>query len=142
MYRSTRPTPVGPPQAYLTYAMTAPLRTHWRRATCAEFECASYLNGWLTVLPSDDARCDYIRQASGRRFTECAAEAGMTEFRFEPGQVCFGESDHRVPVGRPPLYVVRHGDWRAWKPLRRHGDADGWVNDLYEHEQQLAKARE
>lgn len=142
MIRTYRPPPAGEPRDYLTYAVASPARTHWRAATCAEFECGAYLRGWATILPADDPRCDYIRQASGRRYREERTPDGMTRFEFEAGQTCFGQADHRVPVGRPPLYVVRRGDWRSWTPLRRHSGADAWVDDFRSHQERLAKERE
>ncbi len=54
--------PVG---AMQTYAILAPRSTHYRRATCAEFECPDYVNGFALVadLATDlgQAQATYIR---------------------------------------------------------------------------------
>ena len=64
---------------------------------------------------------------------------GLTEFTFEAGQTCFVE--HRVPLEREPLYVVRDGDWRGnprGTAPRIHTRPDDWVDDFAEHQQRLA----
>lgn len=135
-------TPLGRPQDYLTFRIVAPIATHWRPATCEEFECGAYARGWTTTVPSLGAQVDYIRSRSGRRFTEVINADGTVTFTFEPGQRCFGAADHRVALGRPAHCLVRHGDWRASKPLRTHSGPDAWLDDLHAHEEQRAHERE
>lgn len=125
--------PVGPPSAYQTYRQSAPLRTHWRSATCAEYECQAHLNGWLSIVPSVGDLADYIRADRARRWTEERGPDGMSTFRFEPGQTCYEQSRHAVPLERPPLNLVLLGDWRVNKPLRSHQRPELWVEDFQEH---------
>ena len=127
--------PKAPPQAYKTYQIVSPLSTHFRPGTCDEAGCLAYRHGWQTNI--DEAtdlgqrQAHYIRKLSGRRFSERRTELGITAFEFEAGQKCFRE--HRVPLDRPELYVVRGGDWRAYGDARKHSGPDAWVNDFGEH---------
>lgn len=134
--------PRVPPQMMQTYSVAAPLRTHWRPATCAEVECGSYLRGWRTIVPAQGVHADYIRSQSGRRYTVELGPDGLATFTFEAGQRCFHAHDHRVPLGRPPVYLVRAGDWRQSTPLRNHSGADPWVDDLRSHTERVARERE
>jgi hypothetical protein len=130
--------PALPVQAYKTFEVRRPLATHFRPGTCAEADCPAYERGWTTnVDESTDlgqAQAHYIRKESGRRFREESHPEGMTAFVFEAGQKCFAE--HRVPLDRPALYVVRGGDWRG-NPLRefyQHSRPDFWVEDFALHQ--------
>jgi hypothetical protein len=128
-----------------TYGFASPLATHWRRATCAEVECGGYTHGWKTIVPADSEQAQYIRAMSGRHFTEKQGDApGLAEFTFSPGQMCFRAADHRMPLERPPLFVVRDGDWRG-NPTgnsRRHVSADDWVDDFRTHQDRIAQAHQ
>lgn len=129
---------------FKTYEILAPMPTHFRPATCREIECRGYIGGWSTSLTADDPRCDYIRRSSGRRFREERNPDGTVTFLFEPGQMCFRASEHRVSLEREPIYVVRGGDFRGnplGTPARRHRAAD-WVNDFAEHQDGIASAIE
>ncbi|NUP18434.1 MAG: hypothetical protein HOZ81_20585 [Streptomyces sp.] len=137
-----RITPNLPVEAYKTYRVTSPLATHWRAATCAEVDCPAHVNGWQSTIDETtilgQQQAFYIRKQSGRRFTEERPEAGLTRFRFEAGQRCFGQ--HQVPLGRPELYLVRGGDWRGnpTGELRQHTNAQDWIDDFGEHQDNLA----
>lgn len=145
--RST--TPGFGPAAMKTYQVSSPRETHYRDATCAEVDCRNHAKGWVTVI--DEAtdlgakQARYIRSVCRpagaavvikvrARYTEAKTPAGWTEFTFGPGQECF--TPHKVPVGRPELYVVRDGDWRG-NPRRtepyRHTRAEYWVEDMQGH---------
>ena len=132
-----RPGPVGPVQAYKTYAIRQPLSTHFRRATCAEVDCRAYLGGWITRVPRGSDLAEYIASgAHGRRYIETTGlDSEGREFVFEAGQACFRASEHRIPLGRPPLYVVRGGDHRGNPTGERriHHRAEDWAEDLGEH---------
>lgn len=150
-----RLTPQGPPEAYKTYRVAAPLPSHWRPATCEEVDCPSYLQGWKTVIDEatelgqrqahyvrseclDDAAANRPAVGGRRRYRE-AREAGLTVFTFEPGQRCF--ATHSQPLEREPLYVVRGGDWRGNPrgiPARVHQRGEDWVEDFASHQQKLA----
>ncbi|MET8987759.1 hypothetical protein ABZW49_20120 [Nonomuraea wenchangensis] len=142
----TRITPALPVQAFQTYQVVAPPATHWRAATCAEADCPAYLHGWRSVI---DERTDlgqkqahYIRRESGRRFAEDRDPAGLTVFAFEAGQRCF--APHQVRTARPEVYLVRGGDWRGnpTGQVRRHANAEDWVEDFQEHQGRLAETIE
>lgn len=132
-----------PVTAVQTYQVLAPLRTHFRKATCAEVDCPHHLHGWRSVLPSDDPRCDYIRHASGRRFTEVKREGGLTEFRFHPGQDCFAAADHHVRLEREERFLIRSGDHRG-NPDGRVTEVScaSWTDDFGEHQEKLADQAE
>lgn len=133
--------PIGPADAYKTYALAAPISTHRRPASCVEVECDAWRHGWISLIDvSTDIgvqQANYIRLHSGRSFT--ASEVGtLVTFTFPSGQTCFGE--HTVLLEREPIYSVRDGDWRG-NPTgrtRRHVRADDWVDDFANHQQQLA----
>lgn len=130
--------PQMPVQAYKTYELSAPLASHWRKATCAEVDCPHWTHGWATtvVTGSDDEAL--IRRAR-RRFTAEHQADGFTRFMFEPGQPCFAASRHQLPLEREPLYVVRGGDWRAnTGRVRTHTSGESWVDDFATHQDQLA----
>ena len=82
----------------------------------------------------------YIRNQSGRRFTEDRDQApGLTVFVFEAGQTCFDAGRHQTRLERPELYIVRGGDWRGHTGNeRKHTRPEHWVEDFAEHQQQLA----
>lgn len=142
MQAVNRITPNMAVEAYKTYRIASPLATHWRDATCAEADCEHHRDGWqstideATVLGQQQAH--YIRRQSGRGFTEERLASGLTRFTFPAGQSCFA-GPHRVPVGRPELYVVRDGDWRG-NPTgqSRTLRPQDWIDDFGEHQNRLA----
>jgi hypothetical protein len=142
--------PKLPAGAMKTYAILRPTSTHFRPATCAEVDCPQYLHGWRTVVDESTdlgaRQAHYIRTQSGRSFHEQRDRTGVgvlgaVTFTFGPGQMCFRTADHRVPVGRPELFVVREGDWRG-NPRRTeprvHKRAADWVDDFANHQDRLA----
>jgi hypothetical protein len=130
--------PVG---SYKTYQLSAPRGTHWRPSTCDEADCEFYVNGWSTAIDESTelgkGQAYYIRNQSGRRFTE-DRHGSLTTFRFEAGQTCFAE--HEARLDRPELYIVRGGDWRGnpTGEVRQHTRASDWVDDFADHQQTLA----
>lgn len=137
-----RLTPALPPQAMKTYALAAPLQTHFRPATCAEVDCPNYLHGWRTVVDETSElgreQAAYIRTQAGRRF-EATREGGLTTFTFEAGQECF--ATHQQPLEREPIYLVKEGDWRGnprGTSPRVHTRPEFWVEDFGTHQQHLA----
>lgn len=142
MRQPNRIQPALPAAAMKTYALVAPLASHWRPARCEEVDCANQAAGWRTVIDEatelGQAQAYYVRAQSGRRFVE-TREAGLTVFTFEPGQRCFAA--HQAPLEREPTYLVKGGDWRGnprGTPLRQHARPQDWVEDFAEHQQQLA----
>ncbi len=141
----TRITPNLPASAYKTYAITSPISTHFRPATCEEAGCGAYAGGWHTTVDEStelgQRQAYYVRKLSGRRFSEHRNEAGLTVFDFEAGQQCFRSAEHRVSLQRPENFTVLGGDWRG-NPLGiqpyKHDRAENWVDDFANHQQKLA----
>lgn len=130
------------PESYKTYQIVAPLRTHFRPASCEEAQCQGWANGWKTTVLPDSPQANYIRSRSGRRFIEQRNQDGTVSFVFSPGQMCFRASEHRVPLEREPFYVVRGGDFRGNPrgiPNVRHKAGD-WVDDFANHQQSIHDA--
>lgn len=137
--------PKMPPQAYKTFAILAPVSSHWRKATCAEVDCPNYLNGWRVRIEGLDEEMLHAARASGRRFTELHVAEGETWLVYEAGQPCFRAGQHRKRLDEPELYVVRDGDWRGnprGTPARRHSRPEHWVENFAEHQQGLADAHQ
>jgi hypothetical protein len=140
--------PALPAAKMQTYAISAPLATHWRPATCEEADCGAYLHGWQSFIDEStelgQRQAHYIRRESRRRFTEERNEAGITEFTFEAGQRCFKSDQHRVRNYRDERYLVRGGDFRGNPTgMRRvHKNAAEWQEDFQGHQDRLATALE
>lgn len=138
-----RVTPLLPVQQMKTYAITSPLTSHYRRATCEEAGCGAYERGWRTTCDEKTElgtnHAQYIRGMSGRRYTESKDEEGRTVFTFEPGQPCFAQSEHRVFLDRPSWFLVKNGDWRQSETVRIHQKAEDWIEDFREHHDKLTK---
>lgn len=142
--------PAMAPSAYKTYAVVAPLSSHFRPATCAEVDCPHYVNGWgvrIHQLPPEDQAA--LRVATFNRdgrtyrysYVEREMEAGETWLLYKPGQPCFQASRHRTRIERPELYVVRDGDHRGnprGTKARLHQNPAHWQEDFAEHQQKLA----
>jgi len=141
-----RVTPALPMQAYKTYALATPLRTHFRRATCEEVGCRHWKEGWrMQIDPNNDLgarQLNYIRLHSGRAYVQVPGPQGASvTLLFKPGQRCFAE--HRIPLEREPLVAVRGGDWRGNPDgmIRRHTRAADWVEDFAEHQIKIIEER-
>lgn len=139
-----RDAPVGPAQAYQTFAIHSPLATHHRPATCAEAECGAYMGGWTSLIDEStdlgQQQAHYIRSESGRAFTEEKRPDGLTAFTFEAGQSCFATASHTVPLERPELYLVRNGDWRpeGRGRVRQHSGPDPWLDEFQTNQEAVA----
>jgi len=133
--------PLMGPEAYKTYEMRSPLATHFRPGTCAEAQCAHYLNGWQVHVEKLTAELLHAAKTSGRKYTEQQLAPGQTYLVFEAGQPCFRHREHRIRVDRPPLYVVRDGDYRGnprRTKARLHQRPENWVEDFATHQQAIA----
>lgn len=137
--------PVGPPEAYKTYQVVAPKSTHTRPATCEEVGCEPFLKGWTTRLDraAQAGMIDTLKR-SGRPIQHQWTDGPVQVFLFAPGTPCFKSSQHRAPLHRPPLHVVRDGDWRGnprdTAPIIR-SRAD-WLDDFANHQAGIASAVE
>lgn len=135
--------PVGPVEAYKTFSLLLPAKTHYRKATCSEVGCGAHVNGWITRIDSASElgrkQLNYIRLHSGRTFYDVTTvDSSMVELTFPPGQSCFGS--HNVPLEREPIPIVRDGDWRGNPTGRRrqHVRVADWIEDFGEHQQAIA----
>ena len=137
----SRPEPKMPAHAYKTYGMVAPISTHFRKATCAEAACQHFANGWRVRVEGLSPQDVHLAKNCGRRYTEHHVAEGETWLVYEAGQPCFRESEHRVRVtDRPPLYVVRDGDYRGnprGTKTRVHHSPDNWLDDFATHQQAI-----
>lgn len=132
-----------PAHAYTTYQLLRPKATHYRPATCEEVQCEANTRGWRTQIdtntPMGARQANYIRLQSGRSFTTREVPlSGLVVFTFPAGQQCFAQ--HRVPLEREPLYVVRNGDHRGnpRQERRVHIRPADWVDDFASHQDTLA----
>lgn len=127
--------PTAPVTAMRTHAIFAPLETHWRKATCEEFGCLAYHQGWALDTAGLTEQQIELAKKSGRHFTAVSGENGADVLVFGPGQQCFRVSEHRVRIERPELFIARNGDWRGnpdppgTKPLV-FSSADAWHDSL------------
>lgn len=89
--------------------------------SCRDFEryygtCENRLRGWFMPLAAGSVQEAQVRR-SGRAFTE-APKGALIEFRFPPGQDCFG---HRVPTQPPRLMhfegATEFADWHGSQPV-------------------------
>lgn len=134
----TRPEPALPAHAMLTYAIRSPSDRRVR-AACSQVGCEYWRDGWDSIVDERTAngqiQAAAIRTRSGRTFRELRTGAGLTVFRFEPGQRCF--RDHYTI---PEIYLRRAGDHRG-NPTGeryRHTSSAAWVEDFAEHQARLA----
>ncbi len=133
-----------PAENYKTYSMRRPLKTHWQPATCEDVDCHAFLNGWATVVNEGSelgqAQADYIRHDRTRRHAEERTAEGMTRFVFPAGQVCFRQSEHRQPLFKDPVFLVKGGDWRGNPRGVKtvvHRNGENWQEDFAEHQDRL-----
>ena len=129
------PTGDLPPHMYKRYAASAPMRTHWRQATCAEVECDGYLNGFVTFVDVslELGRKQHYFLTHDRERTYTINQTGQYTFEFiyPPGNPCFQRGSHRTGIGRPPFLLVHNGDWRASsREPYRHTRVEDFVDDM------------
>lgn len=148
--RSDRNGNVLPSQAYTSFGMAAPLRTHFIELPCKVAQCERYVHGWTTTLdPGREEHWPFIQHIlsgrSGRRYSrgENTPEGYMT-FVFPPGQPCFRNSHHERNREVRELYVVRNGDFRTpnrQRQLRVMG-FDNWLEAFDRNQTALVKGYE
>lgn len=127
------------------------------RTACEQVQCDGWLHGWTSTfderlncgaepdklcawraaggLPCGRCQAAYVRNRSGRTFTEQRAGDGLTVFTFDRHQRCFAE--HKT---RPQLFGIRDGDHRVPRGGRRllHANGRDWVEDFGLHQQRVA----
>jgi hypothetical protein len=118
------------------FEIAAPLDTHWRVGTCEEDNCEWYLKGWQTTCDETtqlgQTQAAFIRGDKSRRHTETRESPTTVVFRFEAGQKCFRQ--HRVPLGRPELYLVR-GEQGAQSFV--HSGPESWLDDFCTNQERV-----
>ena len=106
-----------------------PLPSHWREASCGEVNCPHWEHGWVTTLDlgpdqpvhelqMNQTRAKYIREQSGRAFTE-RWEGSTVIYTFQAEQKCFRQ--HKLPVARDPIFVHLPG---VGMPAKQVDDAE------------------
>lgn len=135
------------PEYYKTYSWTAPLGSHWRQATCLEYECEDFQTGFvLSIDTSTDLgqkQYFYVTHDRDRSYTMQRVAPDLYKFVYKPGNECFKRGEHRVPIGRPPFYLVHEGDWRGnprGTPTLRHRRPEDWIDQFANHNQELSDA--
>jgi hypothetical protein len=114
--------------AFQTFSIQRPAgQGYWRKGTCEESGCKFWRDGWVTRVPRNSPQEKYIISGqSGRDYYETTGIGpAEREFMFAPGQQCFQSHEHRVPIEREPLYVVRDGDGRGNPTGRKRVIRDG-----------------
>jgi hypothetical protein len=135
---------IAGPENYKSYMMRAPLRTHWRPASCEEVDCASFLYGFVTTvdLTSDlgQRQYEYLSHDKERSFHMQRVSMEIVKFVYGPGNRCFSSNKHRTAIGRPPRLLVVGGDWRGnpRREKRVHANVDDWVDDARNHQDRIA----
>jgi hypothetical protein len=137
--------PDAGPEHFKTYNWSAPLETHWRRATCEEVDCEQMKYGFVTTVDFStelgQKQLHYLTQEDkDRRYSMQRTGPFEVKLIYGPGNPCMKRAEHRVPIGRPPLFVVTGGDWRGnplgTRPLK-HKSAEDWVDDFANHQQAI-----
>lgn len=136
------------PEAYKSYSWRQPLRTHFRRVTCADAQCADYLHGWTAVIDTatelGQRQYDYLTRDRTRQFHMERSGTSLVSFTYPPGQEAFDGPlhDHYQPIGYDPVMLVCEGDWRGnprGTPPRIMRPED-WVDDFATHQDMIATA--
>jgi hypothetical protein len=137
------------PEFYKTYTIDAPIASHWRPATCEEYECDDFLYGFvLTIDPTTDLgqrQLYFVKHDKSRKGSVQQISPQVIKVTYGPGNQCFEpkRSTHRVPVGRPPFYLVYGGDWRGnprGTATLVHRRPDDWVDDCATNQQRIAQS--
>lgn len=138
------------PEFYKTYTVSAPFRSHWRKATCEEYECDEFMHGFVLTIDTTTelgqrqlffVTHDKTRSSSLQRVGE-----SIIKVFYGPGTPCFEpkRSTHRVPIGRPPFYLVSGGDWRG-NPrgieTLVHRRPDDWVDSFANNQINILEAK-
>lgn len=136
-----RPAPKGPQAAYQTFRARQPLQTHFRRATCAEVDCARFVNGFrIPTVPGTPLgdRQAYLIRESGARHVTVRQPGGVVDYVFPPGTMCFER--HFRSLFREPLTAITRGDHRTPRAARapRVMAAAEWLDRFRAHQDKIA----
>lgn len=144
-----RVAPLLPAHAMKTFEVRQPLATHFRPLSCDEAQCPHKAAGWITGFDVSqpgrwDAAQKYGQIATNRGLTFKVHRVGDTvTFTFPAGQACL-EGHRALLDDRPPLYIVRGGDWRGNPRGERrvHANAADFQDDWMESQARLDRERE
>lgn len=143
----TRLAPDAGPEYYKTYTMSSPFASHWRPANCEEYECQDFIHGFVITIDFSTnlgkKQLHYLtKEDKDRRYHMQRTGPYEVKLIYGPGNPCFKRGDHRVPLDRPPFYLVAEGDWRG-NPRRvrprRHQRPEDWVDDFATHQIKVAE---
>lgn len=140
MQRLPRP-PTGTPANYTTFALQRPRGTHFRDASCEEFECEQFLKGFtLYIDTSTDMgrrRWHYVTHDQTRTYRMERTGHYTFSFHYPPGTDGFAHQ-HKLPLSRPPRALVIPGDWRGQTgDTRVHTRVEDWVDDSLNHHDRI-----
>lgn len=145
--RISRLAPDLGPEYYKTYTMSSPFASHWKPATCEEYECEDFLNGFVLTVDLGtelgQKQYHYVTHDRDRRHSMQRISDHLIKFVYGPGNPCFRRGDHKVPLDRPPFYLVSGGDWRGNpRGIRRmvHRRPEDWVDDFANHQDSISEA--
>lgn len=135
--------PLAGPQLYKSYSVFAPPKSHFRRATCEEYECDGYMFGFVTTVDTStelgQRQYHFLTHDKRRTYSMQRPSLTLVKFVYKPGTICMGWDSHRVPIGRPPRLLVADGDWRGNPTgrFRRHDRIEHWVEDFGLNQEKL-----
>lgn len=127
------------PRFYRTFKVFAPLRTHWKKVSCEEYDCPEYRFGWVTTIDTStelgQKRYHFITHDKERRYSHQQVTPTLHVFTYGPGQRPFYDEarhTHFAPIGRDPYYLVHDGDWRGNPTGNRvvHRSHEDWVDQF------------
>lgn len=132
--------PQLPVTAMKTFEVRTPSATHFERVSCEEVDCRDFRDGWVVGFDvekfSAAQELGRICTRLGKKFTVRRLDNKII-FTFASGQACL--NPHRERIDRPPIYIVRGGDWRG-NPRgehRTHRNAADFTEDWQESQAQV-----
>jgi hypothetical protein len=137
------------PERYKSYSMRMPLSTHFKPATCAEFECDAYRFGFVVTIDTSmelgERRYHYVTHDKTRRYSMQRVGPTLFKFIYGPGNDGMGleHGEHRMSLDRPAFLLVAEGDFRGnprGTPVYVHRYQQDWVDDFATHQDRLATA--
>lgn len=133
------------PDRLVTYKISAPIRTHWRPGTCAEYECKAFQDGFMMLIDTGtelgQRQHHYLTHDTERSYRVEEAGAGLFRFIYGPGNRCFNSAEHRIRIGRPSNYLIiagREGQFTGL--IRKHTSPEDWAEDCAERTNRIARA--
>lgn len=134
------------PEHFKSYKASAPLGSHWRRATCEEYECDDFLYGFIFTCDIStelgQQQHYFLTHDKERSYSIQRPNESIVKFIYGPGNRCFAPKceNHVIPIGRPPFYLIHGGDWRGNPRGDRlvHRRVEDWIDDWANHQDRIA----